>query len=92
MFRALVYDDWSWTAVAQALTRGGITWRTARAWSAEGLRREIVRASIRSTPADKHGLNRLRHADARVFAVNKKLPSAAERATTKQCRISRPVL
>jgi hypothetical protein len=46
MIRALVHDDWSWAAVADALTRAGIAWRTGRAWSAEGLRREIVRASI----------------------------------------------
>ena len=46
MIRALVRDDWSWAAVAVALTRAGITWRTGRAWSAEGLRREIVRANI----------------------------------------------
>ena len=46
MIRALVHDDWSWAAVADALTRAGIVWRTGRAWSAEGLRREIVRASI----------------------------------------------
>jgi hypothetical protein len=46
MLRALVHDDWSWAAVADALTRAGIAWRTGRAWSAEGLRREIVRASI----------------------------------------------
>jgi hypothetical protein len=46
MFRALVHDDWSWAAVAVALTRAGITWRTGRAWSAEGLRREVVRASL----------------------------------------------
>src|ERR1700758_3065597 len=46
MIRALVNDDWSWAAVADALTRAGVTWRTGRAWSAEGLRREIVRASI----------------------------------------------
>jgi hypothetical protein len=46
MIRALVHDDGSWAAVAEALTRAGITWHTGRAWSAEGLRREIVRASI----------------------------------------------
>ncbi len=46
MIRALVHDDWSWATVAEALTRAGITWRTGRAWLAEGLRREIVRASI----------------------------------------------
>jgi len=45
MIRTLVHDDWSWAAVAEALTRAGITWRTERAWSAEGLRREIIRAS-----------------------------------------------
>ena len=44
--RTLVHDDCSWAAVAEALTRAGITWRTGRAWSAEGLRREMVRASI----------------------------------------------
>ena len=52
MIRALVHDDWSWAAVAEALTRAGITWRTGRAWLAEGLRREIVRASI---PLKSHG-------------------------------------
>ena len=52
MIRALVNDDWSWAAVAEALTRAGVTWRTGRAWSAEGLRREIVRASI---PLKGHG-------------------------------------
>ena len=46
MIRTLVHDDWSWAAVAEALTRVGITWRTGRAWSAEGLRREIIRASL----------------------------------------------
>ena len=46
MIRTLVHDDWSWAAVAEALTHAGITWRTGRAWSAEGLRREIIRASL----------------------------------------------
>lgn len=44
MIRELVHDDWSWASVAQALTQAGITWRTGRPWSAEGLRREVVRA------------------------------------------------
>lgn len=46
MIRDLVHDDWSWASLAVALTRAGISWRTGRAWSAEGLRREIVRATI----------------------------------------------
>ena len=46
LFRELVDDDGSWAAVAAALTRAGITWRTGRPWSAEGLRREIVRACL----------------------------------------------
>jgi hypothetical protein len=46
MIRDLVHEDWSWASLAAALTRAGISWRTGRAWSAEGLRREIVRATI----------------------------------------------
>lgn len=46
LFRELVDDDGSWAAVAAALTRAGITWRTGRPWSGEGLRREIVRARV----------------------------------------------
>jgi hypothetical protein len=46
MIRDLVHEDWSWASLAVALTRAGISWRTGRAWSAEGLRREIVRATI----------------------------------------------
>ena len=46
MIRNLVHEDWSWASLAVALTRAGISWRTGRAWSAEGLRREIVRATI----------------------------------------------
>jgi len=46
MIRDLVDHEWSWTSVAAALTRAGITWRTRRPWSAEGLRREVVRAAI----------------------------------------------
>jgi hypothetical protein len=52
MIRELVHDDWSWASVAQALTQAGITWRTGRPWSAEGLRREIVRA-VRPLKAGK---------------------------------------
>jgi hypothetical protein len=53
MIRELVHDDWSWASVAEALRRARITYRTGRAWSAEGLRREVVRATIplkRATP------------------------------------------
>jgi len=46
MIRDLVDDEWSWLAVADALTRAGITWRTGRPWSAEGLRRTVDRAAI----------------------------------------------
>ena len=53
LFRELVDDDGSWAAVAAALTRAGITWRTGRAWSGEGLRREIVRARVLLKKRDK---------------------------------------
>jgi len=46
MIRDLVDDEWSWSTVADALTRAGITWRTGRPWSAEGLRRTVDRAAI----------------------------------------------
>ena len=53
LFRELVDDDGSWGAVAAALTRAGITWRTGRPWSGEGLRREIVRARVLLKKRDK---------------------------------------
>jgi hypothetical protein len=41
---ALVHDDWSWSALAAALTIARITYRTGRAWSADNLRRDVWRA------------------------------------------------
>ena len=43
--RELVHGDWSWAAIAAALTRAGITYRTGRPWSAEGLRVDVRRAT-----------------------------------------------
>jgi hypothetical protein len=43
--RVLVHDDWSWAALADVLTRAGITYRTGHAWSADGLRHDVRRAS-----------------------------------------------
>jgi hypothetical protein len=41
---ALVHDDWSWSALAAALTIARVTYRTGRAWSADNLRRDVWRA------------------------------------------------
>jgi hypothetical protein len=43
--RALIVDDWSWAAIANALTRAGITYRTGRPWTANNLRYDVRRAS-----------------------------------------------
>jgi hypothetical protein len=43
--RLLLYDDWSWATLADALTRAGITYRTGHAGTADGLRRDVRRAS-----------------------------------------------
>jgi len=43
--RALIADDWSWAAIADALTRAGITYRTGRPWTANNLRYDVRRAS-----------------------------------------------
>jgi hypothetical protein len=43
--RALIADDWSWAAIADALTRAGITYRTGRPWTAHNLRYDVRRAS-----------------------------------------------
>ena len=55
MIRNLVHSDWSWATVADALTRASITYRTGRAWSAEGLRREVARASAPLRGYGRHG-------------------------------------
>lgn len=44
MLLALVREGWSWAAIARALTRAGITYRTGRAWTADGLQSEAYRA------------------------------------------------
>lgn len=80
MIRDLVYDDFSWAAVAEALTRAGITWRTGRPWSAEGLRREIVRATV---PLKKR--RRLQDAPPAVLTA-----PAAGAATAPQAAADRP--
>ena len=55
MIRDLVHGDWSWATLADALTRASITYRTGRAWSPEGLRREVVRASAPLRGYRRHG-------------------------------------
>ena len=56
--RDLVHGDWSWATLADALTRAGITYRTGRAWSPEGLRREVARASAPLRGSRRHGASR----------------------------------
>ena len=52
----MVHGDWSWTAMASALTRAGITYRTGRPWSPKGLRKEFARAAV---PLKWHAKRRL---------------------------------
>ncbi len=40
----LVHGDWSWTAIARAMTRAGITYRTGKSWNADWLQSEVYRA------------------------------------------------
>jgi len=52
--RALVAGDWSWATLADALTRAGITYRSKRPWTGDGLRAEVRRAGLplKSRPRD----------------------------------------
>jgi hypothetical protein len=44
LLRSLVHNDWSWAAIAQAMTLTGITYRTGKPWNADWLQCEIYRA------------------------------------------------
>jgi hypothetical protein len=44
--RALVADEWSWAALADALTRAGVTFRTKRPWTGDALKHEVRRAGL----------------------------------------------
>jgi hypothetical protein len=46
MVLELVHDDWSWAAIADALTLAGITYRTGRPWTAEWIRRDFQRSVL----------------------------------------------
>lgn len=40
----LVHGDWSWAAIARAMTLAGITYSTGKAWDADWLQSEVYRA------------------------------------------------
>ena len=40
----LVHGDWSWAAIARAMTLAGITYRTGKSWDADWLQSEVYRA------------------------------------------------
>ncbi len=44
MLLELVHGDWSWAAIARAMTLAGITYRTGKAWDADWLQSEVYRA------------------------------------------------
>ncbi|OYV54763.1 MAG: hypothetical protein B7Z71_13465 [Acidocella sp. 21-58-7] len=44
MLLELVHGDWSWAAIARAMTLAGITYSTGKAWDTDWLQSEIYRA------------------------------------------------
>ena len=40
----LVHGDWSWAAIARAMTLADITYRTGKSWTADWLQSEVYRA------------------------------------------------
>ncbi|OYV41963.1 MAG: hypothetical protein B7Z75_14620 [Acidocella sp. 20-57-95] len=44
MLLELVHGDWSWAAIARAMTLAGITYSTGKAWDADWLQSEVYRA------------------------------------------------
>ena len=44
MLLELVHGDWSWAAIARAMTLAGITYRTGKSWDADWLQSEVYRA------------------------------------------------
>ena len=44
MLLELVHGDWSWSAIANAMTRAGITYRTGKPWTADWLQSDFYRA------------------------------------------------
>jgi hypothetical protein len=44
--KTLVGEDWSWATLADALTRAGITYRSKRPWTGDGLKAEVRRAGL----------------------------------------------
>jgi hypothetical protein len=44
MLLELVHGDWSWAAIARAMTLAGITYRTGKPWNADWLQSEVFRA------------------------------------------------
>lgn len=46
MILDLVHGAWSWAAIASALTKAGITYRTGRPWTAQWLRGDFSRAQV----------------------------------------------
>jgi hypothetical protein len=51
MLLDLVRGDWSWSAIASAMTRAGITYRTGKPWTADWLQSDFYRAR---TPLKGH--------------------------------------
>jgi len=71
---ALVAEDWSWATLADALTRAGITYRSQRPWTGDGLKAEVRRASL---PLKSRGRGKAPSPAAQ-------LPAPAEPATPQQ--------
>ena len=44
MLLELVHGDWSWSAIASAMTKAGITYRTGKPWTADWLQSDFYRA------------------------------------------------
>jgi hypothetical protein len=51
MLLELVHGDWSWSAIASAMTKAGITYRTGKPWTADWLQSDFYRAR---TPLKGH--------------------------------------
>ena len=46
MLLGLVHGDWSWSAIASAMTKAGITYRTGKPWTADWLQSDFYRARV----------------------------------------------
>lgn len=46
MMLELVHGAWSWAAIARALTKAGITYRTGKPWTAKWLQSDFSRAQV----------------------------------------------